>query len=91
MIKRNQDKIFINNKIIYKVETDTGWSIVIMPDAILIDNYHHGYVHIHPDPMNHNNKIEIKDFNQDDIHFIVYNHIFQNKKLIIKKLISELK
>jgi len=91
MIKRSQDSISVSDYIIYKAETDSGWSVVIMPDGILINNYHHGYVHIHPDANNHGKRIIIGDYNQDQVHYIVYNHIFYNKKLIIKELIKELK
>lgn len=49
----------IGGKLLYNVKTPNGWSIVIMPDNILIDNCHTGKAHIHPDPDNHVIKLEI--------------------------------
>ena len=49
MKEKNQRTIKIHDKDIYYLNTLKGWSIVIMPDDILIDNFHHGYAHIHPD------------------------------------------
>jgi hypothetical protein len=57
---------------------------------ILIDNYHYGYLHIHPDHHNHEKKIKIKNNDHNIVHLMVYNHIFYNKKIIIEKLIKEL-
>jgi len=91
MIKRNQDQVHIQGKIVYKAETSTGWAVMIMPDEILIDNYHHGYNHIHPDSSNHDLKLEIKDNTDDKIYNIVCNHIEKNEGINLKKLIKELK
>lgn len=38
-----------------------------MPDNILVDNYHVGFAHIHPDPENH----EIKDDDSERIKELV--------------------
>ncbi|RBQ22919.1 hypothetical protein ALNOE001_13080 [Candidatus Methanobinarius endosymbioticus] len=91
MIKRSQSHIEIHNKIIYRTETTTGWSILIMPDGILLDNYHHGYIHIHPNPNKHNIKEKIKDNNRDKIYMVVCNHINHHMDLALKTLIMELK
>jgi len=91
MIKRTQDYVTIFNKTIYKVETTTGWSVVIMPDSILIDNYHHGYTHIHFNPNEHDLKEKIKNHDQITVYNIVCAHIHENEGLKLKKLIKELK
>lgn len=91
MIKRNQDQVHIYGKVVYKAETTTGWAVMIMPDEILIDNYHHGYIHIHLDPSSHDLKIEINDNTDDKIYSIVCNHLEKNGGLILKNLIKELK
>ena len=66
MIKRSQDQITLFNKTIFQAVTDSGWSVVIMPESILIDNYHHGYVHIHPYPDEHDIKEKIKNITQSE-------------------------
>ena len=91
MIKRNQDQVHIYGKIVYKAETTTGWAVMIMPDEILIDNYHHGYTHIHPNPSKHDFKEKIKDNTHEKIYAIVCHHIEKNESLILKNLIKELK
>ena len=53
MTRKIQNKDMIGDKLIYTAKTPNGWSIVIMPDNILIDNYHINKVHIHPNPKNH--------------------------------------
>lgn len=90
MIKRSQDHVEIHGKIIYKAETTTGWSVVIMPDGILIDNYHHGYTHIHPNPNIHGLKEKIKDNTHDKVHMIICNHIEMNECINLKSLIKGL-
>ncbi len=40
MTRKIQNKHMIGDKLIYTAKTPNGWSIVIMPDNILIDNYH---------------------------------------------------
>ena len=59
MTRKIQNKDMIGDKLIYTAKTPNGWSIVIMPDNILIDNYHINKVHIHPNPKNHVHKVEI--------------------------------
>ncbi|MBQ6218899.1 MAG: hypothetical protein IJJ47_04115 [Methanosphaera sp.] len=44
----NQDICLYEKRIIFQ-ETIRGWSIVITPDNILIDNYEHDFQYIHPD------------------------------------------
>lgn len=40
MSRKIQNKTIVKDWIIYHAKTPNGWSIVIMPDNILIDNYH---------------------------------------------------
>ena len=35
--------------VIYRIVPKKGWAVVVKEDNVLIDNYHHGYPHIHPD------------------------------------------
>lgn len=46
MLRKKQSSILVNGKTVYKAETPQGWAIVIMPDNILIDNYHIDKAHI---------------------------------------------
>ncbi len=65
-------------------ESKRGWSIVIMPDNILIDNYHHGYPHIHPD------RDKIAYDNPQIIYKIICDHIARENKVVLDKLKKEL-
>ena len=58
MTRKKQNQIPIGDKILYKVKTPNGWSIIIMPDNILIDNYYVGKAHIHPDSQNRTYRVE---------------------------------
>jgi len=91
MINRTKDQTIILNKSIYKAETTLGWSVVIMPDGILIDNYHQGYAHIHLDPYEYELIEKIKDHELLTVYKIVYEHIHENEGLKLKKLIKELR
>ena len=75
MLRKIQSKMSVGDKIIYNAETPNGWSIVIMPDNILIDNYHIGKVHIHPDPENHSYKVELGKENPDEIKEIIFDYL----------------
>ena len=55
-----------------------------MPDKILIDNFHHGFPHIHPD------RKEIKTKNLEDTFKIVLNHIIMNEGIQFNQLKEEL-
>jgi hypothetical protein len=80
----NQNITQIYDKLVYQNRSPKGWSIVIMPDKILIDNYHHGYPHIHPD------RKEIRTNNQKETFNIVINHIHKNKGINYNELRKEL-
>jgi len=84
MKEKNQQITELYDKFVYSNKTPQGWSIVIMPDKILIDNFHHGYAHIHPD------RKEIKTKNLKNTFIIVLNHINTNKGVKYNKLREEL-
>jgi len=75
---------YIYEKRIIFQETIRGWSIVIMPDNILIDNYEHGFPHIHPD------RAIIKNKTLYETLFIVNAHIEKYKKVELDLLREEL-
>ncbi|MEE1117804.1 hypothetical protein [Methanosphaera sp.] len=82
-INTNQDIYLYEKRIIFQ-ETIRGWSIVIMPDNILIDNYEHGFPHIHPD------RAMIKTKTLYETLFIVKAHIEKYKKVELDLLREEL-
>jgi len=55
-----------------------------MPDELLIDNYHHGYPHIHP------YREEIKTKTLDETLIFVLLHLDTNKGLDLNLLRKEL-
>ncbi len=64
-----------------------GWSMVIMPDSIRIDN-NHGYCHIHIEyKKNHQN---IKDNSLEAIYAMIMDHIEINKGINLDELKKEL-
>ena len=91
MPRKNQDKTSIGDKIIYNVKTPNGWSIIIMPDNILIDNYHIGKAHIHPNPEKHSEKIELSKQDQNEIFEIIKDYLQITGKLDISELVEMLK
>ncbi len=46
-----------------------------MPDNILIDNYHIGKAHIHPNPSNHSYKIPLKHDDPKIIKEIIFDYL----------------
>jgi hypothetical protein len=40
--------------------------------VILINNYHHGHAYIHPNPLNYDQKLEIKDNDLNIMHELMY-------------------
>ena len=79
MSRKTQSKTLIGDSILYNVKTPNGWSIIIMPDNILIDNYHVGNAHIHPDPNNHSFKIELGQQGSDKIFEIIKDYLNVSK------------
>jgi len=69
--------------IIFKERPHGKWSIVIPPNILQIDNYHHD-VHIHPDKK----PLSIKD--PDKILDIIIKHIYKEESLNLEKLRNQL-
>jgi hypothetical protein len=88
---KNQRQIELHGKVIYVATTNGGWAIIIMPDEIILDDYHNKGGHIHPEPFKHEKEIIIKNEELDTNLQIVLNHINKNKGLKLKELIEELK
>ena len=84
MKEQNQNVFELHNKTIYVKRSFKGWSIVIMPDKILIDNFHHGYAHIHPD------RVEINTQDLETTLIKVLTHINSNMGLDYEKLRKDL-
>ncbi|MEE0902429.1 MAG: hypothetical protein UIB31_07855 [Methanobrevibacter sp.] len=62
-----------------------------MPDNILIDNYHIGKAHIHPNPEKHSEKIELSKQDQNEIFEIIKDYLQITGKLDISELVEMLK
>jgi hypothetical protein len=91
MGRKTQEKTIIYEKEVYKAELyDNSWSVIIMPNNILIDNYHDKKPHIHPNSEKHEEEHPIKSKTVDETYFNVIKHIDKNKGLNLKKLIKEL-
>lgn len=80
----------VNDKIVYHANTHLGWSIVIMPDNILIDNYHTHINHIHPNTKKHFIKNNLDEQDQYKILDMVLLHLDRNNGLILELLEEEL-
>ena len=91
MSRKNQEKNIVGDKIIYNVKTPNGWSIIIMPDNILIDNYHIDKAHIHPNPKKHSEKIELGKQNQKEIFEIIKDYLHIKGTLDVDELVEILK
>ncbi|MBR6927857.1 MAG: hypothetical protein IKH62_02385 [Methanobrevibacter sp.] len=91
MSRKTQSKTLIGDRILYNVKTPNGWSIIIMPDNILIDNYHVGNAHIHPDPNNHSFKIELGQQDSDKIFEIIKDYLNVSKAFDVEELVEMLK
>ncbi|MCL2687084.1 MAG: hypothetical protein FWE58_00940 [Methanobrevibacter sp.] len=90
-MQKEQTKLHIQGKTIYIVTADGGWTLIVMPDKIILDDYHNKGGHIHPEPKNHKKEIKIKFDTQTENLNMLVNHINKNKKLILNELIEELK
>ena len=91
MSRKTQNKILIGDKIIYRVNTPNGWSIIIMPDNILIDNYHINKAHIHPNPKEHVYKIELGLNDPDEIFETIKDYLNVSKIFDVEELMEMLK
>lgn len=90
MKRKTQTMKTIGDKKVYSANTPNGWSIVIMPDNILIDNYHIDEAHIHPEPEKHIIKEDIKEQDPEKILAIVLIHLNNNNGLNLSLLKKEL-
>ena len=77
-------EIKVKDRIIYMRQSKRGWSIVVMSDNLLIDNFHHGFPHIHPE----REKITYDD--PEVVFKIVSDHIQRENKINLAKLKKEL-
>ncbi|MDR2623652.1 MAG: hypothetical protein LBC39_03630 [Methanobrevibacter sp.] len=84
MKKRTENKLKLHGKTINYSMSLKGWSIVIMPENILIDNFHHDFSHIHPD------RKEIKTEDLQSILILVIKHVNNNKCVNYETLRKEL-
>ena len=84
MKEQNQNVFQLHNKKIYVKRSFKGWSIVIMPENILLDNFHHGYAHIHPD------RKELKTKDLETTLIKILEHISNNEGVDYDKLRKEL-
>ena len=91
MTRKKQNQISIGDKILYKVKTPNGWSIIIMPDNILIDNYHVGKAHIHPDPQNHTYRVELSLQDCEKIYELIKDYLNVTNNFDIEELMEMLK
>jgi len=91
-MRKTQTKNTLYKKDVYLVYLiPNKWSVVIMPENIIIDNYHISYPHIHSDPAKHCKKEKINLKNGTDVYNKVIEHIEENKGLNLEKLKGELK
>ena len=88
---KEQTTLHIQGKTIYIVKATGGWSLIIMKDNIVLDNYHNKGGHIHPNPKEHEHEIKIKHYTQKENLNILITHINKNKGIKLNKLIKELK
>jgi hypothetical protein len=91
MQEKDQITLELHGKILYKVKYKINWSIVIIPDNILIDNYHDKGGHIHHDPKKHEIQEKIKTNDLEEAYKIVHDHVEENKGLKLDQLRKELK
>jgi len=66
-----------------------GWSVVIMPQEIMIDN-RHGTPHIHP-PKKQGDPIRIRSRSFEEVREIVYRHAERNQDVVYRELLEELR
>ena len=75
----------------FKTRTQEKWAVIIMPDNIIIDDYHKKEIHIHYDSNKHYLSEKINITGRCEVFKKVINHIEENKGLDIDKLIKGLK
>ena len=91
-MRKAQIKNTLYNKDVYLVDLiPDKWSVVIMPENIIIDNHHVTYPHIHLDPSKHYKKEEINLKDGNEVYNKVMEHIEENEGLNLELLIKGLK
>lgn len=75
------------DKTIYRIVSKRGWTIVIMPDNIRLDNFH-GFPHIHMEGVENHLPITYNDFKTVDN--LIMDHIDRNTGINKKELLMEL-
>jgi hypothetical protein len=86
MKDQNSTKYKVHDRTIYRKYSQRGWSIVIMPDGIRLDNFH-GYPHIHW------NKDHVEEIIYDDYETvlnIIRGHFTRGKDINLSNLRKEL-
>jgi len=91
MSRKKQNKTPIGDKSLYKVKPPNGWSIIIMPDNILIDNYHVGKAHIHPNPKNHEYRVELSLQDCEKIYEMIKDYLNVSNEFDLEELMEMLK
>lgn len=87
MNNKNPRQLVPQERTIYWRRSKKGWSMVIMPESIRIDN-NHGYCHIHIEYKKNYQKI--KDNSLDAIYAIIMDHININNGINLDELEKEL-
>jgi len=77
----------LQNNQIYWRQSKKGWSLIVMPESIRIDN-NHGYCHIHLKYKK--NYQTIKDNSFDGIYQLIIGHIEENNGINLDDLKKEL-
>ncbi len=77
----------LQNNQIYWRQSKKGWSLIVMPESIRIDN-NHGYCHIHLKYKKNYQKI--KDDSFDGIYQLIIGHIEENNGINLDNLKKEL-
>lgn len=80
-----------HGKVIHDRESPAGWAVVVMPDYILIDNYH-GEPHIHTNPRvrARDRKVSIRTMDREEALRILLAHIEANRGINRRKLLRKL-
>jgi hypothetical protein len=87
MKDHNSGQLQLHDKTIYHRKSKRGWTIVIMPDNVRIDNFH-GFSHMHMEIQGKHEPIKYDSF--ETVINVVIDHIGRNKGLNKKKLRLEL-
>ena len=85
-----QTKMVLFGRTVYLRNSNGNWAVIIMPDKIIIDNYHNREPHIHNEPEKHHIYLETKLKDPVKIYEVVQNHLNRNEGLKKDELIKEL-